>query len=132
MPKSVAEVLAEAMPVLAMGLTVEVVVVVLLLVLRVVVMADTLDRHASFGQLLMDMHPLLREALRFQDRVERAVGNLAQPVYPVKAVAVAVVTQLTMEALAVAELATQRMDMARLAEVAVQVQALQRGRQAAL
>ena len=99
-----------------------------------VVMADTLDRHASFGQLLMDMHPLLREALRFQDRVERAVGNLAQPVYPVKAVAVAVavVTQLTMEALAVAELATQRMDMARLAEVAVQVQALQRGRQAAL
>lgn len=129
MPKSVEEVLADPVEaVVAMGRTVEAVAVVQLMV----VMADTLDRHASFGQLLMDMHPPLREALRLQDRVERALGNLAQLVYLVKAVAVGVVTQITMEALAVAELAAQRLDMARLAEVAVQLEALQLGRQAAL
>ena len=110
MPKSVEEVLADPVEaVVAMGRTVEAVAVVQLMV----VMADTLDRHASFGQLLMDMHPPLREALRLQDRVERALGNLAQLVYLVKAVAVGVVTQITMEALAVAELAAQRLDMAR-------------------
>ena len=64
MPKSVAEVLAETL--VAMGLTVEAVEAVE----AVEVLADTLDRHASFGQLLMDMHPPLREALRLQDRVE--------------------------------------------------------------
>ena len=117
MPKSAAEVLAEAL--VAMGLTAEAVAVVILV--AVVVMADTLDRHASFGQLLMDMHPPLREALRLQDRVERTAGNLAQLVYLVKAVAVAVAPQITMEALAVAELAAQRLDMARWAEVAVEL-----------
>ena len=66
MPKSVAEVLAETL--VAMGLTVEAVEAVE--AVEVEVLADTLDRHASFGQLLMDMHPPLREALRLQDRVE--------------------------------------------------------------
>ena len=131
MPKSVVGVVAEAMALVAMGRTVEAVAAAVAILL-VVVMADTLDRHASFGQLLMDMHPPLREALRLQDRVERAVGNLAHPVYLVKAVAVAVAPQITMEALAVADQATQRLDVARLAEVAVMVQAIRLGRQAAL
>ena len=60
------------------------------------------------------------------------MGNLAQLVYPAKAVAVAVAPQITMEALAVADQATQRLDVARLAEVAVMVQAIRLGRQAAL
>ena len=69
MPKSVVGVVAEAMALVAMGRTVEAVAAAVAILL-VVVMADTLDRHASFGQLLMDMHPPLREALRLQDRVE--------------------------------------------------------------